>query len=298
MTPLHTTFLLIDTNVHHIRFFGNTGAVAGTFLAVGIIITAIAAAAAFTICRKRRRRFIRQSISRPLPYPENPFEDPRDSPSLSQMQYAGSESSNRNLVSAGIGIGVGAGAGAMAHTEPTSRNLLDDEMDEPDADVPPAPLPPSLTYPTLPGQTLDRGRQPVSRFMQNQRPPSDTMGLAGIGSAQGQARRNSFIGRPYNGPFSDYHGVSRPSPGSGHGKSFSTGGMMDISMPVPMSMPMSMPSVRTEQTRMISQRDAMDRNLPLPPPPSMNVLRPPTEVPSVESSPSIYPASLPLPVTR
>ncbi|KAI0361550.1 hypothetical protein OH77DRAFT_441718 [Trametes cingulata] len=58
-------------------FFANSGAVAGVFLAVGIVVTAIGVGICLFIRRRRRPRFI-DTISRPLPMPENPFEDPRD----------------------------------------------------------------------------------------------------------------------------------------------------------------------------------------------------------------------------
>ncbi|KAI0375058.1 hypothetical protein BV20DRAFT_1048247 [Pilatotrama ljubarskyi] len=61
-------------------FFANSGAVAGVFLAVGIVVTAIGVGICLFIRRRRRRRNPRfiDTISRPLPMPENPFEDPRD----------------------------------------------------------------------------------------------------------------------------------------------------------------------------------------------------------------------------
>ena len=95
------------------------------FVVVGLVVAGAAAVAAFILCKRRRRRRIRQSISRPLPYPDNPFEDPRVSPSPTQMRYA-SDSSHRNLVGAGVG----------AHA-PMQRNLLDEEFDDV---VPIAPL--------------------------------------------------------------------------------------------------------------------------------------------------------------
>ena len=87
-------------NVH--RFFANTGAVAGVFLVVGIVATAFAAIVAFALCKRRRRRHIRNSISRPLPYPENPFEDPRESPSPTEMRY--SDAPYRNVIGGGVGL--------------------------------------------------------------------------------------------------------------------------------------------------------------------------------------------------
>lgn len=69
----------------------NTGAVAGVFLTIGILLAAMALALCF-FCRRRRRRLgnprFMSSISRPLPLPDNPFEDPRTSPQGPQMRYA------------------------------------------------------------------------------------------------------------------------------------------------------------------------------------------------------------------
>lgn len=80
----------------------NTGAVAGVFTVVGIVVASVVAIVSVILCRRRRRRRIRTSISRPLPYPQNPFEDPRDSPSPTRMRYA-SGSSDRNIVGTGLG---------------------------------------------------------------------------------------------------------------------------------------------------------------------------------------------------
>ncbi|TCD62210.1 hypothetical protein EIP91_007215 [Steccherinum ochraceum] len=258
-------------------FFANTGAVAGVFLVVGIIVAAMISSGVFVLYRKRRRRFIRNSISRPIPFPDdlNPFEDPRESPSPNtQMRYAGSDSSHRNLVGGGVGV-FAAQQQQQQQNEPSSRgrHLLEDEVDA-DADVPPVNLPPSMTYPTLPGRSYDRGRQPGPSPVRRpapQRPPSETMGLAGIGTA-----RRSLVGNPvYNGPFSDYHAVR-------HSKSASTGGRMISRSGAPV--------VKTEVTRMVAL-DSSGRGLPCPPlPPPKPFI---TEVPSAESSPSIYPVSLP-----
>ncbi|KAH8100673.1 hypothetical protein BXZ70DRAFT_938273 [Cristinia sonorae] len=248
-----------STSASRTGFFANTGAVAGVFLVVGIIVAAIAAVLTFALCRKRRRRFIRNSISRPLPYPENPFEDPRDTPSPAEMRYATSESSHRNLM----------GNAALTRSPPPGRNLLDDEMD---MDVPPAPLPPSVVYQTVrPGELIERPRlsppAPVQQRL-NERPAAETMGLAGIGTA-----RWSLAGRPtYNGPFSDYHNNNANVRPGGHMKSFSTGGAMHSVTP---------------QSRSGTVSD-ITKELPLAP-----FRSPIMEVPSVESSPSIYPSSLP-----
>ncbi|KAI0815018.1 hypothetical protein BC629DRAFT_831898 [Irpex lacteus] len=102
-------------------FLANGGAVAGVFVVVGLIVATIAAIISFIMCKRRRRRRIRLSISKPLPMPDNPFEDPRESPSPTQMRYAPSDASHRNLVGTGVGL----------NTQPRqSRNLLDDEIEE------------------------------------------------------------------------------------------------------------------------------------------------------------------------
>lgn len=108
-------------------FFSHGGAVAGVFVAVGLVVATIAALIAFFICKRRRRRHIRHSISRPLPQPDNPFEDPRVTPPT-QMRYADSDSSHRNLVGAGLGV------------ERGQRNLLDEEF----ASAPVRSHPPSV----------------------------------------------------------------------------------------------------------------------------------------------------------
>lgn len=94
------------------------------------------------------------------------------------------------------------------------------------------------------------------------RPPSETMGLAGVGSGI------KSVGKPaYNGPFSDYHSTSpvqRPT----HKMQASSG---DIGFP----------------TVTVTERTVRS-STPLISPPAL-VMRPS----SVQSSPSIYPASLP-----
>ena len=109
------------------------------FTVVGLIVAGAAAIAAFILCKRRRRRRIRHSISRPLPYPDNPFEDPRESPSPTQMRYA-SDSSHRNLVGAGLG----------AQPSAPARHLLDDEFDDVPAPVMAHAPPPSRPRPTVP----------------------------------------------------------------------------------------------------------------------------------------------------
>ncbi|TBU35313.1 hypothetical protein BD311DRAFT_649234 [Dichomitus squalens] len=84
-------------------FFSNSGAVAGVFLVVGIVIAALGVGICLFIRRRRRRnpRFI-ESISRPLPMPDNPFEDPRSLSPAPQMRYA-SGYTDRTLVIGGAG---------------------------------------------------------------------------------------------------------------------------------------------------------------------------------------------------
>ncbi|RPD55793.1 hypothetical protein L227DRAFT_292694 [Lentinus tigrinus ALCF2SS1-6] len=100
------------------RFFSDTKAVAGVFLAIGIVITAIGLGICFILRRRRRRtpRFM-NSISRPLPMPDNPFEDPRALSPQPQMRYA-SGYTDRTLVIAGKD-------GAVP-----SRSPFDDEMEQ------------------------------------------------------------------------------------------------------------------------------------------------------------------------
>ncbi|RDX55800.1 hypothetical protein OH76DRAFT_1477519 [Lentinus brumalis] len=82
-------------------FFADSKAVAGVFLAIGIVIAAIGLGICFFLRRRRRRtpRFM-NSISRPLPMPDNPFEDPRSLSPQPQMRYA-SGYTDRTLVIAG-----------------------------------------------------------------------------------------------------------------------------------------------------------------------------------------------------
>ncbi|KAK7064252.1 hypothetical protein R3P38DRAFT_33781 [Favolaschia claudopus] len=73
----------------HTSFFHNAGAVAGVFLVIGVILTAIVAFATFVMCRRRRRKREAHrrwliSINRPRPVSDpshDPFEDPRSAPS-------------------------------------------------------------------------------------------------------------------------------------------------------------------------------------------------------------------------
>ncbi|KAI0639461.1 hypothetical protein C8Q77DRAFT_1081356 [Trametes polyzona] len=69
-------------------FFANSGLVAGVFLVVGIVAASILVGIWLFIRRRRRPRFI-DTISRPLPMPENPFEDPRPV-SPPEMRYRSS----------------------------------------------------------------------------------------------------------------------------------------------------------------------------------------------------------------
>ncbi|GJE86171.1 hypothetical protein PsYK624_022510 [Phanerochaete sordida] len=119
-----------DTSMGH-GFFSHGGAVAGVFVVVGLIVAAIAGVVTFFLCKRRRRARIRHSISRPLPQPDNPFEDPRATPSPTQMRYTGSDSSHRNLLGTGLGVDRG------------QRNLLDEEFADAPA-APPRSQPPSV----------------------------------------------------------------------------------------------------------------------------------------------------------
>ena len=109
------------------RFWDNNGAVIAVFLISGILVATIAAVIGWCVCRKRRRRRIRQSISRPLPYPDNPFEDPRESPASSEMRHAERTSTHGLIVNAGF-------------TRAQNRNLLEDEFKP--------PSPPTTIYST------------------------------------------------------------------------------------------------------------------------------------------------------
>ncbi|KAJ7786278.1 hypothetical protein B0H16DRAFT_25759 [Mycena metata] len=69
----------------HASFFSNAGAVAGVFLVVGGILTAIAAFGIFIMCRRRRRKRERHrrwliSINRPRSVMDDPFQSPRSAP--------------------------------------------------------------------------------------------------------------------------------------------------------------------------------------------------------------------------
>jgi len=72
-------------------FLQNEGKVAGVFLVVGIVTAAISLFI-FLACRRRRKRAVRRrrwlaGIQRPLPVPDDPFEDPRDPPMAQTMHY-------------------------------------------------------------------------------------------------------------------------------------------------------------------------------------------------------------------
>ncbi|KAI1797935.1 hypothetical protein LXA43DRAFT_876770 [Ganoderma leucocontextum] len=107
-----------DTTSSH-GFFSNSGAVAGVFLVVGLVIAAIFAGIFFFFRRRRRRapRFI-ESISRPLPMPDDPFEDPRTLLPTPEMHYAPGYA-GRTLVIAGA---------ATPHPTP-SRSPFDSDAD-------------------------------------------------------------------------------------------------------------------------------------------------------------------------
>ncbi|CDO71614.1 hypothetical protein BN946_scf184911.g84 [Trametes cinnabarina] len=128
-------------------FMSHSGAVAGVFLAIGIVIAAIALGICLFLRRRRRRnpRFI-ATISRPLPMPDNPFEDPRDLSPPPQMRYA-SGYTDRTLIIDGQG-------------RAPPRSPFDDSMAAP---APPAPTP-----------TRSSSRGSSSRY--------NGLGLAGIGA--------------------------------------------------------------------------------------------------------------------
>ncbi|KAJ8495653.1 hypothetical protein ONZ51_g1626 [Trametes cubensis] len=99
-------------------FFSNSGVVAGVFLVVGIAITAGFVGICLFLRRRRRNpRFI-DTISRPLPMPDNPFEDPRDLPPP-QMRYA-SGYTDRTLI-------IDSGVANRNETRP-QRSPFDDDM--------------------------------------------------------------------------------------------------------------------------------------------------------------------------
>lgn len=196
------------------------------FLVVGIVVATIIAVVSYIICRKRRRQRIRHSISRPLPVPDNPFEDPRDSPT--EMRFADRESA-RNLIGSGVGV-----------IRTQNRNFLDEEFKP--------PSPPTMIYSTsrheMPSMTTTA--------------PTGT--LAGVGAWR------QDIKAPYSGPFGDYISekhIHRHRPSL-------TGGVGLM--------------VHTDQVR----------DVPSGPPikPQIVPTSPPSP-PSAESSPSIYPSSIP-----
>lgn len=102
------------------RFFSNTKAVAGVFLAVGLIIAGGIGAVVCLLLRRRKRRTPRflNNISRPLPLPDNPFEDPRSLSPPPQMRYA-SGYTDRTLI-----IG-----GAANEANRPTRSPFDEDME-------------------------------------------------------------------------------------------------------------------------------------------------------------------------
>ncbi len=178
----------IEHSFRYNRFFANTGAVAGVFLVVGVIVASIVAIVGIILCKRRRRQRIRLSISRPIPYPENPFEDPRDLPSPTQMRYT-SNSVARNVVGTGLGA------------VPVTYDLTNTSGV--------APSPPPRTY------TIDR-------LLDEQAPIESQVetSMAGIGAGRTSLGQSVYDGLMYNGPFSDYHNFrpthySHPSDASG-----------------------------------------------------------------------------------
>lgn len=110
----------VDSYIRRRRFFSNSGAVAGVFLVVGLVIAAIFAGIYLYFRRRRRQRaphFI-ESISRPLPMPDDPFEDPRTLLPSPEMHYAPSYP-DRTLVIAGA---------VTPHPTP-SRSPFDSDLD-------------------------------------------------------------------------------------------------------------------------------------------------------------------------
>ncbi|KAI0735101.1 hypothetical protein C8Q76DRAFT_827875 [Earliella scabrosa] len=102
----------------HTGFFANSKAVAGVFLVVGVLIAGVGVGICLILRRRRRRtpRFL-NTISRPLPMPDNPFEDPRDISPPPQMRYA-SGFTDRTLVIAGTDA-----------NRPAARGPFDDDME-------------------------------------------------------------------------------------------------------------------------------------------------------------------------
>lgn len=189
-------------------FFSRGGAVAGVFVVVGLVVATIAAIVAYILCKRRRRRRIRHSISRPLPYPDNPFEDPRETPSPAQMRYAGSDVSHRNLIGAGLGVGR------------TQRNLLDEEFAG-------APAAPDRSHPPSVRSTMERPE----------------MSLAGVGAGGRTLGRPAYDGSMlFNSPTSGYDTFTpshqhRPSQGSGIiGLAITNDNVTEFSRPTPRHM--------------------------------------------------------------
>lgn len=205
------------------------------FLVVGIVSAVFIAGLCYFFHKKRRRQRIRHSISRPLPYPDNPFEDPRDTPSptQTQMRYA-PDSTHRNLVGAGLGL-----SGSQS-LQPQPRHLLDDEISEDGIQNPVTPKNLQFSGPQVPEQ-------------------AHGLGLAGVGSGN-----RSVSKADYTGPFSDYYNNTRPT----HQQK---------------------PSFQSEIGLAITTEQTQHAEGPYPIIPQVAVVRPS----STESSPSIYPASLP-----
>jgi len=72
-------------------FLQSEGKVAGVFLVVGVVAATLILLI-FMACRRRRKKSSRRTrwlagIERPLPVPEDPFEDPRDPPMVQNIHY-------------------------------------------------------------------------------------------------------------------------------------------------------------------------------------------------------------------
>lgn len=216
------------------------------FLVVGIVFAVFVAGLCYFFHKKRRRQRIRHSISRPLPYPDNPFEDPRDTPSSTQtqMRYA-SDTEHRNLVGTGLGLS----DASQAQQQP--RHILDDEISEDGIQHPVTPNSLQYNAPQVPQ-------------------PAHGMGLAGVGSGH-----RSVGNTDYNGPFSDYYN-SRPT----HKQKPSLVSQSDMGIGL---------AITTEQTHHAEDPHPIFPQASVSASGSPSTARPS----STESSPSIYPASLP-----
>ncbi|OJT04707.1 hypothetical protein TRAPUB_4501 [Trametes pubescens] len=78
-------------------FFAKSGVVAGVFLVVGVVVASFVVGICLFMRRRRRPRFI-DTISRPLPIPDNPFEDPRPI-SPPEMRYRSSFTDSTLVIS-------------------------------------------------------------------------------------------------------------------------------------------------------------------------------------------------------